>query len=518
MNHKYLNITSALIWVLFIIIMYFIIKYNWSRRWLYYYGSKIDGPFGWPVIGSAHYFIGGQKVFFKTLTKLLEPYPSVAKFWFGNNLIVSVSQPEDVEIILNNCLKKPIIYNFALSFLGNGLLTSPVDIWKSRRKMINPTFNSKNLNSFMEIFGKHATHLANRLDENCGKESFDVLSKLFSCTFDIACETLADDNNTILHDKETFLRKLLRIEDLLMIRICSIWFYIDFLWNRSSLCREMNKTCKEVYAIAKQVVKFKKSSLNQNPDDGMDNFYDVVFLFLLVLDNIHKEKRFINHLLKLSKTNTEIDETALEDELQTILITASETTALTVGITLITLGIYPEIQEKIDQELDMIFGNDDREPTLEDVNKMEYLERVIKETLRLLSPVPIIARATDRDIKLDSCTIPTGSFVLIPIYLISSKSEFWEEPNKFDPDRFLLENSSNRHRCAFIPFSLGPRNCVGFKFAMMSVKVLLSTILRKYTIKPSEYKKLEDVKIIVGIVAKPVSGYKIKLEKKIIEK
>ncbi|XP_044260316.1 cytochrome P450 4g1-like [Tribolium madens] len=118
----------------------------------------------------------------------------------------------------------------------------------------------------------------------------------------------------------------------------------------------------------------------------------------------------------------------------------------------------------------------------------------------------------------DSYVIPTGSIVLIPIYHISRKSEFWKEPNKFDPDRFLPENNTNRHRYTFIPFSSGPRNCVGYKYGIMSVKVLLSTILRKYTIKPSEYKKLEDIEMIISVVAKPISGYKIKLEKKVIEK
>ncbi|XP_044261196.1 cytochrome P450 4C1-like [Tribolium madens] len=492
---KNFDITSILCICLTLIIA-FIIKYNWDRRWLYYYGSKIAGPFGWPIIGSAHYFFGGQKVFFKTMTQLLESYPEVAKIWFGNNLIVSVSRPEDVEIILNNCLEKPKIYNFAFSLVGNGLLTAPVDIWKIRRKMINPTFNTKNLNSFVEIFGKHATYLANVFEENCGNESFDILSKLFSCTFDIACETLADVDNTTFHGQETFFRNLLRIEDLLTIRACSIWFYVDFFWNRSLLGRETDKTCKEVYSFAKHVILTLKK-LN---------------------DNNHNEKRFINHLLTLSETNSEINKTALEDETQTLLLTASETTALTVGITLIILGIYPEIQEKISKELESIFGNDDRKPTLEDIHKMEYLERVIKETLRLFSPVPFVLRAVDQDVKLDSCTIPTGSIVLIPIYHISRKPEFWKEPNKFDPDRFLPENSLNRHRCTFIPFSFGHRNCIGFKFGMMSVKVLLSTILRKYTIKPSVYKKLEDVEMIFGVVAKPASGYKVKLEEKKIEK
>nr|XP_015836253.1 PREDICTED: cytochrome P450 4C1 [Tribolium castaneum] len=473
----------------------FIIKYNWDRRWLYYYGSKIDGPLGWPIFGSAHYLMGGHKVFYKNVNMLLKSYPSeVAKIWVGPTLLVSITKPEDVEIVLNKCLERPKFYEFGKEIVGSGILTAPIDVWKSRRKMINPTFNPNILNSFVEIFGRHAFYLTNALEENCGKDSFDILPKLFRCTFDTACETFGDVDSTLLHGRDEIFQNLTKAEDLVKTRGFTVWLHFEFFWNMTSLCKEYNQACNLLISIVKQIIQLKKPSY--------------------ISDNNHREKRLLNHLLKLSKINAKIDQTALEDEIQTILLTGSETTALTVGLTLIILGIYPEIQKKIGKELDVIFGKDDRVPTLEDINRMEYLERVIKETLRFLTPVPFMLRTNNQDITLDSNTIPAGSCIMIPIFHIHKKPEYWKNPNEFDPDRFLPENSSKRPRCAFIPFSSGPRNCIGFKYGMMSVKVLLAVILRKYTVVATEYKKVEDIEMLFYVVNKPISGCKIKLEKK----
>ncbi|XP_044261197.1 cytochrome P450 4c3-like [Tribolium madens] len=483
--NKNINIASVLLWVLLIVILYFIIKYNWSRRWLYYYGSKMDGPFAWPIIGSAHKFIGGQEVFYKKVTDHLEKYPSIFKFWLGKDLIVVTSRPEDVEIILNCCLEKPKFYAYGKKLLRNCLFIAPVNNWKGKRKMVNPTFNSKILSTFTETFGKHANRLVSVFEEECGKETSDVLLKIFKCTLDTVCEALFDVDCSLLYGQEDYIRKVIRIEDIIAIRSISVWLQVDIFWKMSSLCREMDKACAETFSFIKQIINLKK------------------------LKQEDKNHPFTNFLLNLSKINAEI-----EDELQNILITGSESTALTVGMTLIVLGIHPEVQRKISDELDLIFDHDERDPTFEDINKMQYLECVIKETLRIFPIAPIIMRSIDQDIKLEQCTFPAGSMAFIPIHHIGKKPEFWKDPNKFDPDRFLPENNTNQHRCTFIPFSYGPRNCVGMKYGMMSMKVLLAAILRKYTIKPSQYKSLEDIELIFGMLAKPKHGYKIKLEKK----
>nr|XP_015836193.1 PREDICTED: uncharacterized protein LOC662514 [Tribolium castaneum] len=503
MKRDYIDITCALTWAFSALALVFIIKYNWSRRWLYYYGSKISGPFAWPIIGSAHHFIGGQKVFYKNMIKLFETQPPIFKFWLGKDLIVVTSRPEDVETVLSNCFGKPKFYDYSYKLFRDGLLIAPAKIWKDRRKIINPTFNPRILNSFLDIFNKHANRVVDVFAEGCGKESFDVFLKLFRCTLDIACETLADVDSDLIKGQDAYLQKAIRMEDVLAIRSFSVWLHPDIVWNNSSFGKEVAKASPEVFGFIKQIIGLKK--LNPVPEVSED---------FTIEDEFCKKKRFVNHLLTASETNPHFDELAVEEETQTILITGSETTAITIGMVLIILGIYPEIQEKIMDELDLVLGPDDRTITLEDINKMEYLERVIKETLRVLPIVPIILRSVDEDIKLDPYTIPAGSFVLVPIGHIGKKPEFWKEANKFDPDRFLPENNSNRHRCTFIPFSYGARNCVGFKYGMMSMKVLLAAILRKYNVKPAQYKSLEEIELIFGMVTKPKHGFKIKLEKK----
>lgn len=137
----------------------------------------------------------------------------------------------------------------------------------------------------------------------------------------------------------------------------------------------------------------------------------------------------------------------------------------------------PLHQEKVFEELQEIFGGNDRRIVAEDLAKMKYLEMVIKETLRLFPPGCVVARSITKDIQLstlikiegtffkcqllESCTIPMGSGCLLGIYHMHRDPELWTDPLKFDPDRFLPEEVAKRHPYSWIPFSGGPRNCIG---------------------------------------------------------
>mgnify|MGYP005983863579 FL=1 len=118
------------------------------------------------------------------------------------------------------------------------------------------------------------------------------------------------------------------------------------------------------------------------------------------------------------------------------------------------------------------------DPTLEEINRLEYVERVIKETLRLIPLVPFLMRSNEADITSgnlnssqnlspktgffpDPFVFPAGCNFLIPVVTLHRDPEVWPEPEKFDPDRFLPDEVAKRHRCSFIPFSFGSRNCIG---------------------------------------------------------
>ncbi|XP_072159665.1 cytochrome P450 4C1-like [Bemisia tabaci] len=150
------------------------------------------------------------------------------------------------------------------------------------------------------------------------------------------------------------------------------------------------------------------------------------------------------------------------DEALTFMIAGSETTAQTNCFVLLMLAIHPEYQEKVFEEQYNIFGDADTPITPDDLDKMEYLEQVMKETLRLFPVVPLSARHAEEDTKLtQNYVLPAGATAVIFTFFTHHDRELWPDSNTFNPDNFTAEKMANRHKYAFIPFSGGARNCIG---------------------------------------------------------
>lgn len=190
-----------------------------------------------------------------------------------------------------------------------------------------------------------------------------------------------------------------------------------------------------------------------------------------------------------------------------------DTTAAGSSFALCLLGIHKDIQQRVFEEQQAIFGDDiKRDCTFADTLQMPYLERVICETLRLYPPVPIIARKLEEDIKLRSgpYMVPKGTTVVVSQYFVHRREDVFPESEKFNPDNFLPENCANRHYYGYIPFSAGPRSCVGRKFAMLQLKVLLSTLIRNYKVNSSRTEK--DFQLQGDVILKMADGFQITLE------
>jgi cytochrome P450 len=206
-----------------------------------------------------------------------------------------------------------------------------------------------------------------------------------------------------------------------------------------------------------------------------------------------------------------------------------DTTAASMNFTCFMIASHPEVQRKLHEEIDRVFGQDcDRPCTMEDINELEYLERVIKETLRLFPSVPFIAREVQEDfmhsrclsITLSDCyyisrftdnhKILKGSTAVVFIYYLHRDAKYFPNPDKFDPDRFLPENSVDRPAYAYIPFSAGSRNCIGQRFAMLEEKIVLSSILRRFKLKTSQSR--EDLHISFEIILRSEHGAALQLE------
>ncbi|XP_063924595.1 cytochrome P450 4C1-like [Zophobas morio] len=192
---------------------------------------------------------------------------------------------------------------------------------------------------------------------------------------------------------------------------------------------------------------------------------------------------------------------------------ASETTALALCSALVMLGMHHEIQEKLFEEISSVLTDNTHNVTLQHINQMKYLERVIKETLRFFPTIPFILRQVNTEVKLGSYFVPAGCDILIPLAQLHRWPDLWPNPSKFDPDRFLPEEIKNRPRGAYLPFSTGPRNCIGWKYAMLSMKVFLAVILKRFKIAESiDYKRIEDIDMDMYLMGVAKKGYRIRLE------
>ncbi|KAL0134215.1 hypothetical protein PUN28_001197 [Cardiocondyla obscurior] len=139
--------------------------------------------------------------------------------------------------------------------------------------------------------------------------------------------------------------------------------------------------------------------------------------------------------------------------------------------------------------------------SIKSLQDLQYLERCIKESLRLYPSVWFISRVTSEDMQLKSYLIPAKTMMFLNIYGVHRDPNFWPNPKIFNPDRFLPNKIRDRHFYSYIPFSAGPRNCIGQRFAMLEMKAMISHLIHKFYLEPVDY--LKDLCIKADIVIRP---------------
>ena len=189
---------------------------------------------------------------------------------------------------------------------------------------------------------------------------------------------------------------------------------------------------------------------------------------------------------------------------------------------------HPEVQQRLQEEIDRVFGDDvTRLITMDDLNELDYLERVIKETLRLFPSVPFIGREVQEDfvhskissmllrssiesLLRDGTKVLKGTTAAVFIYFLHRDPKQFPDPERFDPDRFLPENSVGRSAYAYIPFSAGSRNCIGQRFAMLEEKMMISWVLRRFRLTTAQSRR--DLHISFEIILRSETDVLVQLE------
>nr|XP_012217196.1 PREDICTED: cytochrome P450 4C1-like [Linepithema humile] len=206
----------------------------------------------------------------------------------------------------------------------------------------------------------------------------------------------------------------------------------------------------------------------------------------------------------------------LWDHMVTMLLAATDTTAVTINFVIFMLANFPEVQEKAYKELSEIYGIKSPKSVpikYDDLQKMNYLNRVIKETMRLFPAIPVVARFLTEDLKIGETILPKGADVFMSIFHMHRNKKHWSNPLMFDPDRFLPEKQKHCSKY-FIPFSNGLRNCIGQKYAMISMKIVLATLIRTFEFKVNKNIKINDIKLNMDISLCTIDPLKVKIKKR----
>jgi cytochrome P450 family 4 len=227
---------------------------------------------------------------------------------------------------------------------------------------------------------------------------------------------------------------------------------------------------------------------------------------------VYKGKKRLAMLdLLLSAKNKEgtIDNTGIQEEVDTFTFEGQDTTAQALGFILMLTACHKNAQELMLQEMKEVLGDLHKKPTYNDLQNLKYMERCIKEGLRLYPSVHFIARTLGEDLRTHSgYVLPKDTIAVMHIYDVHHNPEIYPDPEKFDPDRFLRENCQKRHPYAYLPFSAGSRNCIGQRFAMLELKAALCAILENFILEPIDTP--ETIVVIVDIILRTKEGIKIK--------
>jgi cytochrome P450 len=175
--------------------------------------------------------------------------------------------------------------------------------------------------------------------------------------------------------------------------------------------------------------------------------------------------------------NPLMDDDLIRDQILTLLIAGHDTSTASLAWTLYLLGRHPDVLARAQAEVDAILDRDP--PTADKLGGLVFLEQVFKETLRLYPPIHVANRVVVADMTVQGCPIPVGTRVMCSIYLSHRSPQYWEEPARFDPQRFAEGQASARPTLAYVPFGAGPRNCMGAAFAQVEAKVVLARILQR---------------------------------------
>ncbi|KAL0134221.1 hypothetical protein PUN28_001197 [Cardiocondyla obscurior] len=409
--------------------------------------------------------------------------------------------------ILNNTkhITKSEAYDPLHPWLREGLLTSGGSKWKLRRKILTPTFHFNILQHFIESFIEESENMTKSL-QNIGDAVVKDLTPFISeHTLNTICETAMGISLRRMKSFQKHYRNAVhKMGELVVYRLFRQWLRYDWVFFLTSKGREQKKILKTLHEFTEKIIAERKmyhKNMNGQFSKNLGKGTEEIDANDTEVIASRKKRLAMLDLLILASQEGSLTDIDIREEVDTFMFEGHDTVATSICFTLSLLAEHKDIQDCVRKEVNIVMQENEGKLSIKSLQDLQYLERCIKESLRLYPSVWFISRVTSEDMQLKSYLIPAKTMMFLNIYGVHRDPNFWPNPKIFNPDRFLPNKIRDRHFYSYIPFSAGPRNCIGQRFAMLEMKAMISHLIHKFYLEPVDY--LKDLCIKADIVIRP---------------
>lgn len=451
---------------------------------------------------------------------LARKYGPIYRFNFGRQPLVIIA---DADLCREVGIKK--FKQFSNRSIPSPIASSPLhqkglfftrnSRWSSMRGAIQPLYQTGRILNLLPVMERVACVLKRKLATKEEGEDIDFSELLLRVATDIIGEAafgerfeLTEENTKVSSSKPSEVSEFIK----------------QHVYSTSSLKMDLNGTFSILVGIMFPIAQEPfRQILSRIPGTGdwkvsINNSRLTDRLNAIVekrkKDDVGNEKRvdFLSAVLGSMFSRELFSEEYITALTYEHLLAGSATTSFTISVILYLVSAHQDVQSKLLREIDE-FGPPDRNPTAEDLDfKFPYLTQVIKEAMRFYTVSPLVAREASEPVQIGGYMLPKGTWVWMALNALAKDPRYFPEPELFNPERFdpECEEEKNRHPYANIPFGIGPRACIGMKFAFQEIKVVLINLYQAYTFDHSPAME-NPLEFQFGIVVSVKYGVRLRL-------
>lgn len=408
-----------------------------------------------------------------------------------NKHMYVANSPDTVEHVLvrnndNYQRKSPYMRKALEPLLGDGLFVSDGALWRERRRLEQPAFQSGRLKSYGKVMTRVVDETCERwMGEHVGKE-VRVLPEMAWLTAEIISQAMFNYPLGLQRARQIvdgFADFQASVEqfDLSAFFGWSEWLPNIPQWGRVS------RYARSIHVIVEDII-----SAGQQQNGAEDNLLSQLLATQDAADPL-----------------TRMNAVQIRNEAVVILMAGHETTANSLAWAIYLISQYPEVEQKLLEELRTVL--DGRPAEYEDLPRLEYTRAIFEEAMRLYPPVPVLSREAQVEEVIRDRTVPAGSIMLVIPWLLHRHENLWEKPHHFIPERFTREWPSKQHKYAYVPFSAGPRFCLGAAFGLMEATICLATLMQRFSLRLADGHRAG---YECRLTLRPIEGLPMKVERR----